>query len=73
MDESTGALKSPGVLLALLLGALWLLSAVLFLAVFPEARAKGLSLFAWSQIVLAAFAVVLSCAATSILQRWERK
>ena len=66
-------LKSPGVLLGLLLGTLWIFSGILFLAVFPEARAKGLSLFAWSQIAVAAFAVVLSLAATSILQRWERK
>jgi hypothetical protein len=65
--------KNPGVVLSAFLMALWIGSWIAFLGWEPEARLKGLPLFAWAQIVLSALGVLATLVAIPMFEKWERR
>ncbi len=66
-------LRSPGVRLALVLAALWVLSWVLFQGLLPDARLAGLPLVTWSHILVGVLAVAFGLIAIPLLDRWESR
>ena len=71
MDRSLW--KNPGIVLSLLLMALWIVSWIVFLGCDPEARMTGLPMFAWSQILISALGVLATLVAIPMFEKWERR
>ena len=65
-------LKNPGMLLSLLLMALWIASWIVFLGCKPEARMSGLPMFAWAQIAISALGVLATFVAIPMFEKWEK-
>jgi hypothetical protein len=69
--EGGGAMRSPGVCLALIIGVLWVLSWIVGLLIAPGVRLGGVSLLTWSHIFVGVVAIVFSLIAIPLLERWE--
>jgi hypothetical protein len=64
--------KNPGMLLSLVLVALWIASWIAFLGCKPEARMSGLPMFAWAQIAISALGVLATFVAIPMFEKWEK-